>query len=87
MRIWWVVDAAEYWLEPEYSVLKNGRVRFVGCKLFDRDGVYKGYWLASTWPSLVRKQVREAVVAHERRNAHDQRAERVRMRSYLGKTK
>lgn len=87
MRIWWVVDAAEYWLEPIYTVGKTGRITFEGCRLYDSRGAYKGFWYATSWPGAVRQMVREAVVEYERRQRKAERLNRVRTRSMIDKTK
>lgn len=87
MRIWWVVDAAEYWLEPVYQITKNGKARFEGCKLYNAYNQYKGWWPANTWPPSVRAMIRDAVQGKLKRDAANERLERVRTRSMIGKTK
>lgn len=87
MRIWYVVDTVEYWIEPGYRVGKTGKITIEGAKLYDRSNVYKGYWNYKDWPTAVRTTVRQAISAHERREQRNERLERVRVRSHLGKTK
>jgi hypothetical protein len=87
MKIWYVVDAVEYWLEPEYTVGKTGRIQVSGAGLYDRSMRYKGWWAWRDWPSAVRKTVKEAIDAYERRRSKLEREQRVRVRSHLGKTK
>ena len=87
MRIWYVVDTFEYWLEPEWKELKAGRTRIWGCKLFNAEGVYKGYWPSYTWPTEVRRIVNEAIKAEVRRNQKQERLERMRTKSMISKTK
>jgi hypothetical protein len=87
MRIWYVVDSNEYWLEPDYKVIKDGRVRLVGARLYSSDNQFKGYWHYADWPRVVQRNVRVSLDAHLRREKMNERIERVKMRSYLGKTK
>lgn len=68
MRIWYVVGTVEYWLEPEFSRGRTGRVAILGAKLYDPKGRYKGYWRFADWPTAVRKQVRSEVGAWLKRN-------------------
>lgn len=73
MRIWYVVGTVEYWLEPEYSVSKAGRVSFLGARLYNADGQFKGYWRWKDWPITVQRAVRADVMLDLKQKAKVER--------------
>lgn len=87
MRIWYVVDTFEYWLEPDFFAAKDGRLRIYGARLYSTEGKFKGYWHYQDWPLVVKRDVRTALNADIKRRQRVERLERVRTRSMIGKTK
>jgi len=67
MRIWYVVDQHEYWLQPDLMMPASGKFRVLGLKLLDNQMKYKGYWHWKDVPLDVKKRVRQAVGEHLKR--------------------
>lgn len=67
MRIWYVVGDREYFLEPDAQETKTGRLRVIGCRLYDAEGRYRGWWAYKTMPREVQVRVREAIKAYLKR--------------------
>jgi hypothetical protein len=87
MRIWYVVDTHEYWLEPSYAVLKDKRVRIDGARLYNSAGQFKGYWHYKDWPLVVKRDIRTVVQQHVKREQAHERMERVRQRTKIANRK
>lgn len=78
MRIWYVVGSVEYFLEPEYSINKAGRLRIWGARLYNPSGQFKGYWRHEDWPLTVKRDVRKDVLAHIK---HDEQAKKYELQA------
>lgn len=69
MKIWYVVGDVEYWLEPEFQSKDNIHFRVMGCKLYDPNHLYKGYWRWYDIPLAVKRNIRSVIseaLKHER---------------------
>lgn len=77
MRIWHVVGEKEYWLQPEWSEGKTGRLTVYGCRLYDADEHFRGYWRWDAIPMTIQKNIKERVrqsIDHRKREERRQRS-------------
>jgi hypothetical protein len=61
MRIWYVVDWYEYWLEPDYTIDIGKRLRLHGARMYSPENKYLGYWPGENIPIVVRNQLRAII--------------------------
>lgn len=73
MRLWYVVSDKEYWLQPEWSEGKSGRLTVYGCKIYGEDGKFKGYWTWKEIPQVIQENIKERVRDHIKRRILEER--------------
>jgi len=76
-RIWYVMGDTEYWLEPELMLPQSGNFRVLGCKLFNTQMKYKGYWHWKNVPLELKRRIRTDVRDWLKRQAKAQKMERL----------
>jgi len=62
MQIEYKAGGKTYWLKPQWSEDKIGRVRILGAKLFNAEGRHLGWWEYPTWPTELKRRVRTDVL-------------------------
>jgi len=73
MRIWYVVDTKEYWIEPDYTISKAGRFQVLGLRLYDTENRFKGFWHWAHVPLATKRQVRSILGEAFKREQEAQR--------------